>query len=262
MKYTAFLVDHTMTAMRQTFALGFFLQLIFGCQGFAPSGRPERGLVTTFATEETPAEWYNAELVDDENDDDDEDWVPDRVKAAQKRRAAKEYYTNAAEAEKKKKKKKKVDDKKEKARPVYTEEEEELIKAMDGMREPGYLGDSTLMEIATDYSVPVCYLADVLCSWGVPVPISVNEQRLGDMVTGEQAFAVLEAIHSLDVAALQERYSNYNLMELCDLQALDLKDAFQMAVKEGWSLPFGVQTHLRVEQEDDLVRVLGSSYGE
>jgi hypothetical protein len=31
-----------------------------------------------------------------------------------------------------------------------------------------------------------------------------------------------------------------------------------MAIKEGWSLPFGVQTCLRVEQEDELLRVLGS----
>lgn len=32
-----------------------------------------------------------------------------------------------------------------------------------------------------------------------------------------------------------------------------------MAVKEGWSLPFGVQTCLRVEQEEELIRVLGRS---
>jgi hypothetical protein len=45
---------------------------------------------------------------------------------------------------------------------------------------------------------------------------------------------------------------------LCDLHDIDIKAAFQMAIKEGWSLPFGVQTCLRVEQEDELLRVLGS----
>ena len=50
----------------------------------------------------------------------------------------------------------------------YTEDEEAIIAAMGGKghiatkREPGYLGDSTLAEIASDYSVPICYIADVI----------------------------------------------------------------------------------------------------
>ena len=123
-------------------------------------------------------------------------------------------------------------------------------------REDGFLGDSTLQEIATDYSVPVCYLADVVCMWGAPVPINVHD-RLGDLVTGEQAFALLEAVNSLDVAALHDRYSNSNLVQFCYEFDILLQGAFEMAMKEGWSLPFGVQTCLRVEQEDELLRVLG-----
>ena len=107
-------------------------------------------------------------------------------------------------------------------------------------------------------AIPVCYLADVLCIWGVPVPINVHD-RLGDLVTGEQAFAILEAVNSLDVAALHDRYSNQNLLTACDMYNIDISEAFQMCIKEGWSLPFGVQTCLRVEQEDELVRVLGSN---
>jgi hypothetical protein len=148
---------------------------------------------------------------------------------------------------------------------MYTDEEEELISAMGGKfkdaptskREPGFLGDSTLQEIAMDYSVPVCYLADVLTMWDVPVPISVND-RLGDLVTGEQAFAIVEAIYTLDLAALHDRYSNQSLLSVCDDYDIELRDAFEMAMKEGWSLPFGVQTCLRNEQEEELIRVLGS----
>jgi hypothetical protein len=149
----------------------------------------------------------------------------------------------------------------------YTEDEEELIAAMGGKakaqqrrREPGFLGDSTLMEICTDYSVPISYLADVLCMWDVPVPINVHD-RLGDLVTGEQAFAILEAVNTLDVAALHDRYSNTNIQQLCYEWGIDLQQAFEMAMKEGWSLPFGVQTCLRVEQERELLRVLGSEAG-
>ena len=228
---------------------------------------------------ESSSQWYNAELLqgnnndDGDDDDDDEDWLSDRDKALRRKKFVQEYYTQtppervnqiqapttAGDDD---------DDSsntntESKKRPVYTEEEEELILAMGGRtggkREPGYLGDSTLAEVAQDYSVPVCYLADVLCTWGVPVPISVYE-RLGDMVTGEQAFSILEAILTLDVAALQDRYSNNNIMEVCSYYDVDLRDAFQMAVKEGWSLPFGVQTCLRVEQEEELLRVLGGSF--
>ena len=50
--------------------------------------------------------------------------------------------------------------------------------------------------------------------WGVPVPINVQD-RVGDLVTGEQAFALVEAVNSLDVGALQDRYSNYSLFQVC-----------------------------------------------
>ena len=257
-----------------------FLLSSIACQGFTHLPRFGRN-VQLFSTvlyaenvdpmAESAAEWYNAELLAnedgiDEDDEEDEDWQPDREKARQKRKFAQDYYAQTTpERVTQVKTPSPTDDPEEtkKRTPVYTEEEEELILAMGGktggMREPGFLGDSTLGEIARDYSVPVCYIADVLCTWGVPVPINVNE-RLGDMVTGEQAFAVLEAIHTLDVSALQDRYSNNNLVEVCDYYDIDMRDAFQMAVKEGWSVPFGVQTCLRVEQEEELLRVLGGSY--
>ncbi|KAL7427657.1 hypothetical protein ACHAXM_000945 [Skeletonema potamos] len=122
-------------------------------------------------------------------------------------------------------------------------------------REEGYLGDCTLKEISMDYGVPVTYLADVLATWGVPIPIDPNS-RLGDMVTGEQAFAILEAIHTLDVAELHERYAEDDLMNLCDYYDLDIKNAFDFCMERGWALPFGVRTFLRVEQEAELLDAL------
>ncbi len=181
---------------------------------------------------------------------------------------------------------------------VYTAEEEELIASMGGMgppprgrpptqefaeagtqsamrkyppqqsggpmppqfREEGYLGDSTLKEISMDYGIPITYLADVLATWGVPIPIDPNS-RLGDMVTGEQAFAILEAIHTLDVAELHERYAEDDLMNLCDYYDLDIKMAFDFCMERGWALPFGVRTFLRVEQEAELLDALDGGDG-
>jgi hypothetical protein len=202
---------------------------------------------------------YSSELVDDDEDDEDSDWMPDREKA----RALKEEARVYVEQEKSSSTtqgKEQPEAGKNRASP-YTEEEEDVIAAMGGRtrgsrkRESGFLGDSTLEEIATDYSVPICYLADVLCMWGVPVPINFQD-RLGDLVTGEQAFAIVEAVNSLDIAALHDRYSNQNLVQICAEWDMDLQAVFEMAMKEGWSLPFGVQTCLRVEQEEELLRVL------
>jgi len=123
-------------------------------------------------------------------------------------------------------------------------------------RQEGYLGDSTLREISLDYSIPIPYLADVLANWGVPVPIDPHS-RLGDMVTGEQAFSVLEAIHTLDIAQLHARYSEEMMMSICDYYDIDVKDAFEFCLGRGWMLPFGVRTFLRVEQEEELLDALG-----
>ena len=146
----------------------------------------------------------------------------------------------------------------------YSEEDRALIDAMGGgttletpgpKREAGFLGDSTLREISLDFQVPVCYLADVLCTWGVPLPVNVND-RLGDLVTGEMAFAMAEAIHTLDSGEINDSYSNLSLDDLCHEYGVDLKDAFDLCVRESWNLPFGVKTFLRVDQEDKLLRAL------
>ena len=221
--------------------------------------------------EENEDEWISAEIseviVNDEADEkEEEEWIPDREKARRKRERVASYQSQPPLETTKSQSKSKVggmnNEQPSRVSP-YTEEEEQVIDAMGGKaktssrkRESGFLGDSTLKEIAMDYSVPVCYLADVLCMWGVPVPININD-RLGDLVTGEQAFAILEAVNSLDVAALNDRYSNQSLITVCNEWNIDVSEGFQMAMKEGWSLPFGVHTVLRVEQEEELLRVLG-----
>mmetsp|Transcript_21271 Transcript_21271/g.26155 ORF Transcript_21271/g.26155 Transcript_21271/m.26155 type:complete len:173 (-) Transcript_21271:108-626(-) len=152
-------------------------------------------------------------------------------------------------------------------RVVYSDEEEELISILGGKdlanpspkRESGFLGDCTLREISLDYQIPICYLADVLCGWGVPPPIDPSG-LLGDMITGEQAFAILEAIHTLDVGSLNDRYAEFDLVTLCSEYDIELTKAFELAMKEGWNLPFGVRTFLRVEQEEHLIETLAEDY--
>lgn len=196
-------------------------------------------------------------------EEDDEDWTPD----AERYREKPKHLTPANEVIPQEPDIRDKTSEPENKRPTpYTDEEEEIIHAMGGKqkaqkREEGFMGDCTLSEIAMDYSVPICYLADVLCMWGVPVPININD-RLGDLVTGEQAFALVEAVNSLDIGAIQDRYSNQNLLQVCEYWDIPITDAFAFAMKEGWSLPFGVRTNLRTEQEDELLRIYSRFYKE
>jgi len=232
-----------------------------------------------------------------DDDDDDVDWLPDREKARRRKGRVAERQIDPygvvdvddgddartpIDVAVERRQPQQPHESKENAVPSpYTDEEEQVIKAMGGKtrrrrldgrqtaqgsnrnsnnnnkREDGYLGDSTLEEICTDYSVPISYLADVMCDWGVPVPIDPRD-RLGDMVTGEQAFAVLEAVNSLDIGQVQDLYSGTSMRQLCVEWDIALPKAFEMAMREGWNLPFGVNTCLRQTQEDELVRVLGS----
>lgn len=127
-------------------------------------------------------------------------------------------------------------------------------------RQPGYLGDSTIREISLDFQCPVCYIADVLCGWGVPPPIDIDGTPVGSLITGEQAYSLVEALNTLDMAKIWERYSDDTIMEICNDFEIDLKDAFEFSIKKKYNLPFGVRTHLRVEQEEELIEALSDTY--
>jgi hypothetical protein len=268
--------------------LQFVISLCTNVGAFAFILPPHSSLARTYQRnlsqlqgKDTPA--HDAELVDDKDFNEEEfEWLPDsekarliqesRFKAAEANPA--DFYGNSSGKtqtypvnDKSQEKDDLLSDegkgRPSKKRLTYTDEEEELISILGGKnrdnpspkREIGFLGDCTLKEIALDYQVPICYLADVLCGWGVPAPINPSD-TLGDMITGEQAFAILEAIHTLDMGALNDRYADYDLATLCNEYEIDLADGFELAMKEGWNLPFGVRTFLRVEQEEHLVETL------
>lgn len=126
---------------------------------------------------------------------------------------------------------------------------------LDRGREAGYMGDCTLEDIAEDYGAPLCYLLDVLTDWGVPPPI-LPASRLGDLVTGEQAYAVVEAVHSLDMHELAARYESVPLARMAKLYDVPVRDAFEFCMREGYNLPQGVHTVLRTVQAQAMLEAL------
>ena len=272
--FTSLLISclFAITIQRHTSVASAFSTVVPGRISYITKNRVSTQLKDT---SDPPA--YDAEVVSDDEFDDAMDWMPDGEKARilrdNKWKAAEaspaDFYGNSSgsattqpQSQTSDKKGKNADDllSPKRKRLTYTDEEEELIEILGGKdpdspspkRESGFLGDCTLKEIALDYQVPICYLGDVLCGWGVPAPIDPGGM-LGDMITGEQAFAILEAIHTLDMGSLNERYGDYDLVTLCNEYDIELADGFELAMKNGWNLPFGVRTFLRVEQEEELI---------
>ena len=61
-----------------------------------------------------------------------------------------------------------------------------------------------MIEIARQYGFSLDYVADALASFGVPPPIDASA-TLRALVDAEQAFALLEALTSLDAAEVDEQ---------------------------------------------------------
>uniref|UniRef100_A0A7S2L468 Uncharacterized protein n=1 Tax=Leptocylindrus danicus TaxID=163516 RepID=A0A7S2L468_9STRA len=207
-----------------------------------------------------------------ESSEEEQAWLPDaklvelatkiderltnrNVKTDQKYRAAETFYANGDDEDEEDPLARAHD-----PSPKAWDDPNELKKVITGSgdkqqnaREEGYLGDSTLNEIASDYSIPSFYLADIVCSWGVSPPIDMD-MKLGDVLLGEQAFALLEALNSFDPSDLYDLYSRYDLRSFAGEYDVEMKNVFEFAVKEGFSLPFGVHSRLRKDQVEMLER--------
>lgn len=114
----------------------------------------------------------------------------------------------------------------------------------------------TVEEVARSYQVPISWLGDALCNFGVVPPIQWTA-RMGDLIDGEQAFAILEAMHGWDHAIMYDMYTWDSLRELAASHELEIADVLQVCDEEGFALPFGLRSHLRVEQYARLMRRLG-----
>ncbi|KAK7238970.1 gamma-secretase subunit [Aureococcus anophagefferens] len=66
------------------------------------------------------------------------------------------------------------------------------------------------------------------------------------------AFALLEAVTSLDAAEVEDAYVAFDLARVAGLLEAPLAEVFAACVDEGFGLPHGVETQLRREQYEAL----------
>ena len=112
-------------------------------------------------------------------------------------------------------------------------------------------GDSTVADVADDYRFPISYVADAILGFGIPPPIR-DDARISDILDADQAFALLEAVTSLDAAEVEDAYVAFDLARVAGLLEAPLAEVFAACVDEGFGLPHGVETQLRREQYEAL----------
>ena len=117
-------------------------------------------------------------------------------------------------------------------------------------------GDLTVENVARDYRFPVAYVADVITGFGVQPPIS-DEAVIKDLLDADQAFALLEAVTSLDASEVDDAYVSFGLDGCARRLEADLAEVFALCVDNNFALPHGVETRLRRDQFDTIARTLG-----
>jgi hypothetical protein len=140
--------------------------------------------------------------------------------------------------------------------PSYVNDLYLCVQQLCTQQEEGGLGDETLENIAADYNFPIEFIYDVLCQWGVSPPIKADD-KLGSLVNGEQAFAVVEALTSVDSAILHEWYMGETLEGLAEELEVPLSEVFAIAGRNRFSLPMGAETHITNADYRVLLRELG-----
>ena len=117
-------------------------------------------------------------------------------------------------------------------------------------------GDLTVEQVAVDYRFPVAYVADVITGFGVQPPIS-DAAVIRDLLDADQAFALLEAVTSLDASEVDDAYVSFGLDGCARRLEADLAEVFALCVDNNFALPHGVETRLRRDQFDTIARTLG-----
>ena len=101
----------------------------------------------------------------------------------------------------------------------------------------------TLREISESYLFSLSFLGDYVVQLGVRPPIDVDA-KVGDMMTSEQAYSLLEALTSLDPYESNIEYDSLTADELAEELDLSVEKFCYICEAEHLNLPYGMDTVL------------------
>jgi hypothetical protein len=107
----------------------------------------------------------------------------------------------------------------------------------------GSIAGLTLREISSCYMFSLNYLGDLVAQMGCSVPVDVDV-KVGDMLTSEQVYTLLQAVNTLDPHETNAGYGEVTLQYLIDELEVPIHKARMVCEREGIQLPFGLSTVL------------------
>ena len=129
-------------------------------------------------------------------------------------------------------------------------ENETTYDTFDAVEDYGVAG-STLRDVSHDYSFPLEFLVSSCVRLGMSPPVDCD-RKLGTMLGGEQIFALVEALTSLDPAVARDRFADQTLEETAEYFGVSIMRVFELCGELGLDVPFGVMTHLSTAQQGAL----------
>lgn len=112
----------------------------------------------------------------------------------------------------------------------------------------------TLRDISDAYYFSLSYLGDFVIQIGASSPID-PDAKLGDFLTGEQVYAVMEAINTLDPLECNLDFDSVVARELVDDLQISQKKFVRICDDEGFNLPFGMDTVLHKSVVERIMEV-------
>ncbi|CAM9415163.1 unnamed protein product [Pylaiella littoralis] len=111
----------------------------------------------------------------------------------------------------------------------------------------GSLMDTSVNNAVIEFGFPVEFFLDMLCRWGVTLPIN-QDCRLGDMISAEQAAGLCEAVTGLDASDVRDNYLDDSLEDLAFDLDIALPDLIQACASQKINLPKGGDTHITIDE--------------
>ena len=105
------------------------------------------------------------------------------------------------------------------------------------------ISDLSLQEISDATSFSLDYLGDFMIQLGCPAPLNIDE-KIGNLLTGNQVYELLEAINTLDPYDADIGYDSVSVKELADELDVNINRILKIIGRENFHLPYGLETVL------------------
>jgi hypothetical protein len=113
------------------------------------------------------------------------------------------------------------------------------------------ISQQSLRDICESYQFSLSYLGDFVSQLGCSTPVDVDT-AVGNYMTGEQVYELLQALTSLDPFESNEGYDALSIHDLADELQVPVSRIVKMCSQENFNLPYGTDTALHVSVVERL----------